>query len=319
MASEATRATRTVTSTRRKVEATAVQEQSDQAGGGAPDTLERTLDRAFLSPRVVDQRSFEEFAGELRTLARDALSQGRALQASAAEVRQLREQLKNATAELTARVERGAAVVPSIDERLGRVEKLTDSVTRELAARLREYRQALEGVPPVPPAGTPQPDLATIVGAAVEAELARRLPMLQAQVEALVKQHAAGPIVTEAEAALAGVRAQAHASCVEASTARETLEASARQACLELGAAIAEGERRAQRIADEIVERARAGAEGLGQRREAAGEGAMSPDQLIELVSQAQRTGDALAALVDRAERVGTALDALVRRVPGNA
>src|SRR5262245_44862 len=78
----------------------------EQVGGPASERwLEETLDKVFITPRIVDERAFEELAGSLRNMVKDAGAQSQALLASTTEVKVVGEQLREATRELQAKVE----------------------------------------------------------------------------------------------------------------------------------------------------------------------------------------------------------------------
>lgn len=99
----------------------------------------------FLSPRVVDERSFDEFASTLRGLVSQAQSQSAALVSSTGEVKALGDELRGASKELWTRVEAAAKVVPGIDQRVAKAEKILATVNQDLTARLEQYREIAAG------------------------------------------------------------------------------------------------------------------------------------------------------------------------------
>lgn len=120
----------------------------DAASGGVGmavgmPTIDETIRRIFLSPRVIDQRSADELSESLRGLVRDAAAQGRSLAATASEVKGLGGHLREATQQLRERVETAARVVPGIDERVAKVETLLNEAGRTLGDRLGELRAIL--------------------------------------------------------------------------------------------------------------------------------------------------------------------------------
>ena len=102
-------------------------------------------DDIFLSPRVVDERSFDEFATTLRGLVTQAQSQTIALSTSTSEVKALGDELRGASKELWTRVEAAAKVVPGIDQRVAKAEKILATVNQDLTARLEKYREIAAG------------------------------------------------------------------------------------------------------------------------------------------------------------------------------
>lgn len=97
-------------------------------------------DEVFLTPRVVDQRAFEELAGSLKGIVRDAVQQSEALLTSTGDVKLLGQQLKDATRELQQRVESAVRVVPTLDQRVAKVEQVLDRAETTLSARESEIR-----------------------------------------------------------------------------------------------------------------------------------------------------------------------------------
>lgn len=104
-----------------------------------------TAEDIFLSPRVVDERSFDEFASTLRGLVSQAQSQSAALVSSTSEVKALGDELRGASKELWTRVEAAAKVVPGIDQRVAKAEKILATVSQDLTARLEQYREIAAG------------------------------------------------------------------------------------------------------------------------------------------------------------------------------
>jgi len=104
-----------------------------------PD-IEQMLDTIFLSPRVVDQRGFEELADSLRGLARDAAAQNRTLLTTTADVDRLSDSLRQATHELHTRLETAARLMPTLEARVQKAEGLIDQTGSQLDDRLREIK-----------------------------------------------------------------------------------------------------------------------------------------------------------------------------------
>lgn len=111
-------------------------------------TLEQAVDRAFLSPRVVDQATFDWLAGSLRKLTTEAASQHRSLSATTAQATtvqtQLQEQLRSLVKDLQGRVDAALKAIPALEARAGRAQALMDRVTSETAlSKAREVRDAV--------------------------------------------------------------------------------------------------------------------------------------------------------------------------------
>lgn len=98
-------------------------------------------DQMFLSPRVIDRRTYEEFGAELRELASSASQQRAALTAALDSAKSLDERASLAARTLTARLEQAVKLVPVVDQRLARLEQLLGSPPELLAD---QRRRALE-------------------------------------------------------------------------------------------------------------------------------------------------------------------------------
>lgn len=90
----------------------------------------------FLSPRVVDRRSFEEFSATLRELIDSASEQHTTLLDAAVRARSTSEGVEKIAGALNQRLTAAQQVLPSLDERLGRIEKLLASAVD--AAKVNE-------------------------------------------------------------------------------------------------------------------------------------------------------------------------------------
>ncbi len=99
----------------------------------------------FLTPRVIDRRTFEEYSTLLRALIREAAGEGRSLRDAAGQVREVQEGLERAAAELSARLDAVVRVMPTLEQRIARMEQLLGATTD--AARLQD--EALRHVGPV--------------------------------------------------------------------------------------------------------------------------------------------------------------------------
>jgi len=104
-----------------------------------------TPDDVFLTPRVVDEVAFDRFAGDLRRLIQDAATAGRALVRTSSETDRHLTSMREASGELRSQVETGARLIPTIDQRVKRIEEvLTKAEDRvELEARISEHIDAI--------------------------------------------------------------------------------------------------------------------------------------------------------------------------------
>ncbi|MFO0857380.1 MAG: hypothetical protein U0640_08510 [Phycisphaerales bacterium] len=111
-------------------------------------TLDQAIDRAFLSPRVVDQATFDWLAGSLKKLTTEAAMQHRSLSATTTQATtvqtQLQEQLRGLVKDLQGRVDAALKAIPALEARAGRAQALLDRVTNETAlSKAREVRDAV--------------------------------------------------------------------------------------------------------------------------------------------------------------------------------
>lgn len=99
-------------------------------------------EQIFVTPRIVDQKTFEQFSETLKGIVRDAAGQSRTLLAATTEVKSLGDHLRTASKELQGRVETAVRVIPTIDQRVQRAEVLADQISKDLTAK-EERVQAL--------------------------------------------------------------------------------------------------------------------------------------------------------------------------------
>ncbi|MFO0861119.1 MAG: hypothetical protein U0570_11220 [Phycisphaerales bacterium] len=91
---------------------------------------EKTISEVFISPRVVDRRTFEEYSATLQQLIREASGHGRTLEVTGSEVRTLRETVQTLARDLQTRLDAAGKLLPSFEQRIGKAEQIADSVAR---------------------------------------------------------------------------------------------------------------------------------------------------------------------------------------------
>jgi chromosome segregation ATPase len=129
------------TSTRPRVEVAPPQPRIAGAGTRLAD-LDALLDGAFVAPRVIDQRAFDELASVLKGLVRDAAGQAATLEASTIEVKGLGSQLRDATVALESRLDSAQKALPAIEQRVSRAERVLEAARGELATRVAQIKDA---------------------------------------------------------------------------------------------------------------------------------------------------------------------------------
>lgn len=103
----------------------------------------------FLSPRVVDKRTFEEYSSALQALIREASGHGRTLETTSIEIKSLREGVQSISRDLQTRLEAAVKVIPSLESRVSRAEQVAQDVTKltadpeQLAEQIRQKLQGL--------------------------------------------------------------------------------------------------------------------------------------------------------------------------------
>jgi hypothetical protein len=265
--------------------------------------IEETLDKVFLTPRVVDERAFDELSASLKTLVKDAGTQSRALIATTGEVKLLGDQLREATKELQSRVETAAKVIPTLDQRVAKAEQLLDLTGKELASKVSELRDvAAKGV--------------TLDRDRIEAQIkAQTAPILEQAVEehtcrlrdhlADTAQHALANVDNQAAAMLARVQA------AEASLNRtlEAAEARAQAITDQIEQIIAAG---LDRVRHEAIETARRAAEEATAPLQRVTEALAIVEQAEPRIAAAQAAIE--SAVQDAGLRLGAAISEADRR-----
>lgn len=102
-------------------------------------------DSVFLTPRILDQRAFDDLSKELKVLIKDADGQGEALKKTTGDVRGLTGVLRTALRELQERLERAGKVSPALEQWVKDAQELT---AKGLDPRrvARELERAVEGI-----------------------------------------------------------------------------------------------------------------------------------------------------------------------------
>lgn len=125
-----------------------VMEVKEAAGAQSLTAASAALDeqarKVFVSPRVVDERSFEQLASTLRALTTEAANQGKSLAQASEGVRSLSENLRGLTKDLATKTDQATKVMPVLETRVASAQQLIDRVTRDTAiVKAREARDAI--------------------------------------------------------------------------------------------------------------------------------------------------------------------------------
>lgn len=184
-------------------------------------SLERAAEQVFLSPRVVDQRAFEDLTGTLQKVVREATVQGKSLHSTGEQVRGVTDQLRALMRELQQRTDSATKVLPLLEQQSKRVQELTTRVTHEAAlSKAREVRD--------------------VVMKAVDEERAKAIASAKELVATEVREAVRAIVREEVERAQVGV---AHAMDARAAEAERRTEAAATEVSEQLAALRADAAR----------------------------------------------------------------------------
>lgn len=173
----------------------------------------------FVTPRIVDQKAFEQFSDTLKGIVRDAAGQSRTLLATTTEVKTLGDHLRTASKELQGRVETAVRVIPTIDQRVQRAETLADQISKELTAKEQRVAALVEHEVTIDPARVRE-QVESIVATMIREQLGVVRDEFARQtrevVEGAIREVESamtrmGERVREQEAALDGILVQAQA------------------------------------------------------------------------------------------------------------
>lgn len=274
------------------------------AGGGGGGTagrasrlaeLDALLDGVFVAPRVIDQRAFDELAGALRSIVRDAATQAVVLESSSVEVKGLGSQLREATQALESRLDSAQRALPALEERVGRAERVLDAAKVELAARVAQIKDhALKDLS-IDDAtvfslieGRAREMARALAKQAIAEEMAQARAAMATEIQKQVDACVARVFEAASRADEAASRAEGLTQRLDAAAARE------REALERVNSAVAESESTVQRLT------------GLGEACESRGQSMVSRvSRVVQEALEAETSLGAQAASL--AERVATA------------
>lgn len=242
-------------------------------------------DEVFLTPRVLDQGAFREYSESLKNLIREANGKRTDLKTDSDDARQLCENLTTLAARLRERLETTAKLLPTLDDRVKRAERLLDT-----AAENSKLPQKVE----------------EILRAGV-AEMERRVDTMIAQAEQRLQQvearlerarqagHESEQILETLEARVDEAVALATARLGELEQKLENRQVDAigrlEQAATSAGASAAQAELRGQQVVESVDQKTAELEESIGQLQQ----------QLTPLVRQAEEVRGALSQKVREA------------------
>lgn len=110
----------------------------------APESIDAILDRAFLAPRIVNERTFEDWSERLKELLASARSERMEIATQVESLRELARTLKNSETTLTSRIDLAAKVVPAIEQRMAKAEQALQQAAKEAAIHVRSLEETKE-------------------------------------------------------------------------------------------------------------------------------------------------------------------------------
>lgn len=239
-------------------------------------TMDRVEEDVFLTPRVVDQGAFERFSETLRGLVREAAGQGKALLTTTTEVKDLGQQLRDATKELQTRVETAVKVAPALEQRVAKAEQLFERLATELAAREKGIREVASGAVVVDAArirAQVEKEIAGAVGRLIESAVAKHLERIDQRAAELANA------ADERERAMSESIARAESLLTRITEISRGLETRATELAVESESKLREAEQRCEHAARSAVEAAEARVKQHFSRLDACAEGKVAETQ----------------------------------------
>lgn len=112
---------------------------SRRAGGSSGPLLPAA--EIFISPRVIDATAFDDLAGQLRTLIKDAATQVGGLTAASVAAHQAQERSTQLARDLQTRCEAAVKLAAVLEERVAKATNIATTIGKDLVARLSELRE----------------------------------------------------------------------------------------------------------------------------------------------------------------------------------
>ena len=223
-------------------EAKSAPSASDRLRSALLDTDDQSpIGAMFLSPRVVDQRTFEEFSQTLRKLMERATGEQAALESSIAKVRGLDTEATEAADRLTRRLEAAGKLTPGLDARIEKAEAVLNGAIDEqrLQALIEQRLSAI--------ASGPIRDLES----RIEQAMAKAEARAQAVEASLTR--AIGDAESRTEAMRQSVQSLLHGEATDLLKLSERIEARLPEARAEIASVEHDARESAKALRDEIT------------------------------------------------------------------
>lgn len=108
----------------------------------APESIDDILDRAFLAPRIVNERTYEDLTTRLKSVLDAARDERLQLKEDLAALQALALALRGSGSDLTEKIELAAKAVPVIETRLSRAEHALTLAAKDAAEQVKRLESA---------------------------------------------------------------------------------------------------------------------------------------------------------------------------------
>jgi hypothetical protein len=177
------------------------------------ETIEEILDRAFVSPRIVDQTVVEDWSSRMREVLQTAAAQQKGLSSAAAEFKSLEAEVGTTLRGLQQKMELAIKIIPTLDQRIEKTEAAINKATAGMNAALEKFEAAKSRKLEIDRA-----QLEKIVEQSAKAKVAGMMDEYRSALEQMVRETIAN-LATQADGVLAGIR-QTATSAAESLVAR---------------------------------------------------------------------------------------------------
>lgn len=106
--------------------------------------VEEILSRAFITPRIIDQRSVEDLSATLRTLLRDAATHQKLFAQNTTGIKAIADQAGTLERDLKARLEQTNQASQQFEQRAARAQKLLEAAEQTIVSQVRLGRETAE-------------------------------------------------------------------------------------------------------------------------------------------------------------------------------
>lgn len=167
---------------------------------GGTESIDEILDRAFVSPRIVDQSVVEDWSSKMREVLQTAATQQKGLSSAAAEFKGLESDVRTSLRQLQQKMELAVKIIPTLDQRIEKTEAALNKAAAGMNSALERFEAAKNRKLEIDRA-----QLDKLVEQTAKAKIAGMMDECRASVEAMVR-HALAGISAQAEGEIAAIR-----------------------------------------------------------------------------------------------------------------